>query len=256
MAGVVLGGPDGSAPILEMLEAAILPAHLAAVDPQRRAGQRPQEGAVVADQHEGGAGGGKLLSSQPMASISRWFVGSSSSISSGASASSRASAARRRSPPEAGHRAGRDRISAPGRHLDAVAFGIARAGAGKIAQRGKRWTGPAPVHIADMDAGGVMTCPASGSTSPAMTFISVDLPEPLRPTSASRSPARSGQIEPVKDRIAAEGQRDIGKLQSGARAMAPQICPRARSTGAPKAPPHRPRGPAPPQQVAAPPRHV
>mmetsp|Transcript_27882 Transcript_27882/g.52092 ORF Transcript_27882/g.52092 Transcript_27882/m.52092 type:complete len:255 (-) Transcript_27882:1630-2394(-) len=40
-------------------------------------------------------------SSQPMASMSKWFVGSSSSIRSGASAISRASAARRRSPPEA-----------------------------------------------------------------------------------------------------------------------------------------------------------
>jgi hypothetical protein len=41
-------------------------------------------------------------SSQAMAAMSRWLVGSSSSIRSGASARSRASAARRRSPPEAG----------------------------------------------------------------------------------------------------------------------------------------------------------
>ena len=43
-------------------------------------------------------------------------------------------------------------------------------------------------HTLAVQPGGTTRSPRSGSTSPAITFIRVDLPDPLRPTSATRSP--------------------------------------------------------------------
>ena len=56
VAGIVLFGPDGIAPILKPGETGFAAAHLAAIYPQGRACQRAQKGAVVTDQHESGAG--------------------------------------------------------------------------------------------------------------------------------------------------------------------------------------------------------
>ncbi len=118
-------------------EALLGPAHRAPVEPERRAGERAQEG-------DGRARSGRRparvacssSSSQPIASMSRWLVGSSSSISSGSAAISRASAARRRSPPEAvAHRALRVEPQPLARTFHPVQLARVQPVGGEIAQR-------------------------------------------------------------------------------------------------------------------------
>ena len=150
----------------------------------------------------------RCASSQPIASMSRWLVGSSSSIRSGASARIFASAARRRSPPEAcaGSSAGSSfspsiaaatRHSSPGRQR-LPGEGAERREAGEV--RVLR-------HVADAERPGrTKRVPASGATSPAISFISVDLPEPLRPTSAIRSPGWTASADAREERVAAEAR--------------------------------------------------
>ena len=53
----------------------------------------------------------------------------------------------------------------------------------------------------------------SGSTSPAAIFSSVDLPDPLRPTRATRSPRRDRQLCAREKRRAAEAQCDVFELK-------------------------------------------
>ena len=43
-----------------------------------------------------------------------------------------------------------------------------------------------------------LTTPASGSWRPATSSSSVDLPQPDGPTTATSSPARTSQVEPVE----------------------------------------------------------
>ena len=57
--------------------------------------------------------------------------------------------------------------------------------------------------------------PRSGSIMPAAIFSRVDLPEPLRPTRHTRSPAETDRSADGQQRRAAEGQRDVAKLDQG-----------------------------------------
>ena len=59
------------------------------------------------------------------------------------------------------------------------------------------------------------TSPRSISISPAAIFSSVDLPEPLRPTRQTRSPLGHREFGAGQQRRAAEGQRDVAKLEEG-----------------------------------------
>ena len=68
-------------------------------------------------------------------------------------------------------------------------------------------------QIAHDAPGCTNTEPRSGSTSPAAIFSSVDLPEPLRPTSETRSPVDTDSSAPVEQRRAAKGQCDVFELQ-------------------------------------------
>ena len=56
--------------------------------------------------------------------------------------------------------------------------------------------------------------PASGSMSPAAILSKVDLPDPLRPTSAMRSRGADGQFRALKQRLAAKGQTNVSQLQN------------------------------------------
>jgi len=100
-----------------------------------------------------------------------------------------------------------------GGHVDLIHLRRVQQLEAKIAQRGEtlqRWF---LFHIADLGAGGRRTTlPRSASTSPAITFIKVDLPEPLRPTSATRSPGLDHEPKLGEHRITAESQRDVGEL--------------------------------------------
>ena len=149
----------------------------------------------------------RCASSQAIAAMSRWLVGSSSSIRSGASARILASAARRRSPPEA--RAGSSAGSSFSPSI-AVADPPLLAGGERLAGEGAEGGESGEVrvlrHVADARPGRTKRLPASGSTSPAISFISVDLPEPLRPTSAIRSPGWTASRHVREERVAAEGQ--------------------------------------------------
>ena len=150
----------------------------------------------------------RCRASQSTPSTSRWLVGSSSSSSSGASSSSRASAIRRRSPPRerrdrrvqpCGKRAQRDAAEQPVEHVAERGVGrplvvgaaadqllADRAAPGRARRPGRaapRRTPPARV-----------TAPASGSSRPAISRSSVDLPSPLRPTTPMRSPAATPSV--------------------------------------------------------------
>ena len=78
-----------------------------------------------------------------------------------------------------------------------------------------------------------MRSPRSGSISPAMIFSSVDLPEPLRPTSASRSPsptvsstsASSGCRPKPKRDVLREERRGAGIGEVDDRRKACAACP-------------------------------
>ena len=137
VAGLVLGGPQGLAPILEMLKATILPAHLAAVDPQRGTGQGAQKGAVVRDQHEGRAGAGKLFF-QPADSLDvqmvRRLVQQHQLGRLGQQAGQCGAATL--APRGGRHRPVGIEFQPLGRHLDPVALGLVQSGAGEIAQGG------------------------------------------------------------------------------------------------------------------------
>jgi hypothetical protein len=49
--------------------------------------------------------------------------------------------------------------------------------------------------------GSTKRVPPSGSMIPAAAFSSVDLPEPLRPTKASRSPGATDSVAPSSSRV-------------------------------------------------------
>ena len=137
VAGLVLGGPQGLAPILEMFKAAILPAHLATVDPQRGPGQGTQKGAVVRDQHEGRAGAGKLFF-QPADGLDiqmvRRLVQQHQLGRLGQQAGQCGAATL--APRGGRHRPVGIEFQPLGRHLDPVALGLVQSGAGEIAQGG------------------------------------------------------------------------------------------------------------------------
>ena len=146
--------------------------------------------------------------SQSTPSTSRWFVGSSSSSSSGPSRSVRASAIRRRSPPDSVPM----RVSRPSgnrRHRDAAEQAVehraerrvarplvVRAAADELLADGAR--GIEVVALPEQREAACRACavsaPASGSSRPAMSRSSVDLPSPLRPTTPIRSPAATPSV--------------------------------------------------------------
>ena len=138
-------------------------------------------------------------SSQAIASISRWLVGSSSNIRSGPPAIKRARAARRRSPPDAVStgRAGSNLRPAPARSTLYISLSSNPWAAKSPSVAKPERSGSCSIYPTDTP-GPAITSPESGSTNPPMTFIKVDLPEPLRPTRATRSPGCATRLRPSK----------------------------------------------------------
>ena len=64
-------------------------------------------------------------------------------------------------------------------------------------------------QVLDCGAGLSEATPRSGCTSPAAMRNKVDLPEPLRPTNKTRSPARDGQLRAGKDGRNPKGDTDV-----------------------------------------------
>ena len=62
-----------------------------------------------------------------------------------------------------------------------------------------------------------VTAPASGSSMPAISRSSVDLPSPLRPTTPMRSPAATPSVIPSQDRAAAVALVDVVEVDEVAR---------------------------------------
>ena len=62
------------------------------------------------------------------------------------------------------------------------------------------------------------TDPHVGGRTPASTRSVVDLPAPLRPTSATEAPARQRQVEPVDGDDRAEAHREVADLDDGGHA--------------------------------------
>ena len=168
-----------------------------------------EEPAVVGDHEQRAAARGEMAASQSTPSTSRWLVGSSSSSSSGVSeqqrARARCGAARR-------PRAARSAVSRPcgeARERDAAEQavehvaerGVAgplvvgppadelRRGRCACASRSSPWPSSAACRSPAR-----VTAPASGSSTPAMSRSSVDLPSPLRPTTPMRSPALTPSV--------------------------------------------------------------
>ena len=117
-------------------------------------------------------------------------------------------------------------------------------GEGPEASRSRRSPGPAPCSRRRRPAAGT-ACPRPATTSPAISFRSVDFPDPFRPTSATRSPGSHRQRGAHEERIAAEAQRKR-RQGSGSEARpwrdAPKPARRSRQAE-PLAPPLRSRRP-------------
>ena len=190
-------------------------------------------------------------SSCSMAGRSRWLVGSSSTSTLTPSAISSASDARVRSPGDsvppgaATWSATRPNLASSVR-ASAASSPVAswNARSSDAARRADR--GPARPRRRRRSARGA-TVPAVGSTVPSRASSSVDLPEPLAPTSAIRSPAPIDEVdrserevplgaaldddavEPGDDVAAAAG----GAAPSGAAATARAACRRPRAARSP-----------------------
>ena len=227
---------DLVAPLLEAGEALLQPPHLAAVDPQRAVGQRLQERPVVADHHEG----------RPRRGEMRLEPGDRRRRRDGWSARRAASApAPRRSASPAPPAAARRPRPAP-----APASGRAsarpsppppatprrrRAPARQRPRASRRPRGPGPAPCSRRPPPAARTARrASASTSPAISRSSVDLPDPLRPTSAIRSPGWIASATSSKRAAPPKPRRMSASVRIGGSAM-----PRAVRCGGParQAPP-------------------
>ena len=146
--------------------------------------------------------------SQSTPSTSRWFVGSSRRSSSGPSSSVRASAILRRSPPDSVP----IRVSRPsGKRVTATPPSRPSSTPRNAASLAHSWSARPPTSSSRTVLRGIevvalpeqrelrgrasrMSAPASGSSRPAMSRSSVDLPSPLRPTTPMRSPAATPSV--------------------------------------------------------------
>ena len=152
--------------------------------------------------------------------MSRSLVGSSSSSTLGSPISRRISCSRRRSPPERSRTSVRAALAAEAEavaqhargHLAPVAQRGAAARTSSSASSTRRWPGISAVsweRWARRTVAPRSTSPAAGSSSPASSLTSVVLPEPLTPTSATRSPGPSRQVAPAQEHPVAERDRDV-----------------------------------------------
>jgi hypothetical protein len=149
-------------------------------------------------------------SSQAMAAMSRWFVGSSSSIRSGASARSRASAARRRSPPEARSAPGREiEVEPLGRRLHAPGLRGADPRGGEIAERGETAEIWVLFEIADAGAIGQDAAPRIGLHQARHHLHQGGFSRPVAPHQRQPVAALHDKVEPVEHRRAAEAEGQI-----------------------------------------------
>ena len=156
------------------------------------------------------------LSSHSIAGRSRWFVGSSSRRMSGSGASTRAIAAR------AGFAAG-DVVgvffACEAQFFEEILgaiMAVARREAFLyiVKHSFQRRKGPAPAgKYRRVVPGWKKRSPLSGSTLSAAIFRSVDLPEPLRPTSAMEFPFMNGHFGPGQQCLTSNSQMNVLKVK-------------------------------------------
>ena len=161
--------------------------------------------------------------------MSRWLVGSSRISSCGASRVASASSRRARSPPDSVCRWASARGRGPGRSARAGCAALGRRrlrqSARDVVQRGLP-PGPARPPGAGRNTPpaacrAVATGPLAGSSRPASSFAKVDLPLPLAPSRATRSPiwkfipsARQHRGAAVTDRDPVQRQDRRGQVAS------------------------------------------
>ena len=165
-------------------------------------------------------------SSHSIAMRSRWLVGSSSRRISGSGASTRTSAARRASPPE--RFAGSDASLEPelGHHAARRIFVVVLAEPGEHVVERRRDTRRGRAPAADRRSRAVgctkSRSPVRRRPAPAAICSRVDLPDPLRPTSAIALARRDRQLRALQQRRAAEGQGDVAQLEKGRHQKVPE----------------------------------
>ncbi|MPL74802.1 hypothetical protein SDC9_20621 [bioreactor metagenome] len=216
VACLVFFGPDLLAPVLEGLEAALLPAQRAAVEPERGPRQVAQEGAVVRDQHEGGAGGLQLVL-EPADRLDVEVVGGL--VEQHELGRLGQKLGQRRAPPLAARGGGNRGLGAEfqplGHHLDAVLFGLGEAGAGEIAERGKPRQVGFLLHVAHARAARHHARSLVGFDEPRHHLHQRRLARAVAADERDAVALLDGEIEPVEDGVAAEGEGDAGKLEKG-----------------------------------------
>ena len=120
---------------------------------------------------------------------------------------------RSRSAARGPRRAGRDRVQVSASCEQRGALGV---GGEHGLERGRRYRSALPARYSRCRVRrGMSIAPSSGSIWPMTTFISVDLPAPLRPIRPTRLRAAKRRGGAVEDRAPAEAHRHTVQIQHG-----------------------------------------
>ena len=199
-----------------MFESPLLAPHGAAIDPQRRAGQGPEEGAVVADQHEAGASRAKLVlepgDGGDVEMVGRLVeqhqlrrLGKELGERGPAPLAARGG----------GRVAGRVEGQALGDHLDLVVLARIEFRGGIVAERREARHRGLLLHVADGGAGRQRARAAVGLHQPRHYLHQRRLAGAVPAHERHPVAGLNHEVEPVEDRIAAIGQGDVGELEKG-----------------------------------------